>query len=54
MIMKFSNLVSTTVNRKRSLDKELSNKKYVDDSIGEGTIVRFNQTLQKLETIHKI
>ena len=29
-----------------SSDDELSNKKYVDDSIGEGTILRFNQTLQ--------
>ena len=43
---KLSNLDSVTVNRTPTADDELSNKKYVDDSIGEGTIVRFNQTLQ--------
>ena len=31
------------VNREPSSDKELSYKKYVDDSIGEGTVLRFNQ-----------
>ena len=40
-----SNLDSVTVNRNPSADDELSNKKYIDDSIGEGTILRFNQTL---------
>ena len=43
---KLTNLDSVTVNRNPSADDELSNKKYVDDSIGEGTIVRFNQTLE--------
>ena len=43
---KLSNLDSITVNRNPNLDNELSNKKYVDDSIGEGTLLRFNQTLQ--------
>ena len=43
---KLSNLDSITVNRNPNLDNELSNKKYVDDSIGEGTILRFNQTLE--------
>ena len=43
---KLTNLDSVTVNRKPSSDNELSNKKYVDDSIGEGTILRFNQTLE--------
>ena len=43
---KLTNLDSITVNRNPSLDNELVNKKYVDDSIREGTIVRFNQTLQ--------
>ena len=43
---KLTNLDSITVNREPNLDHELSNKKYVDDSIGEGTIVRFNQTLE--------
>ena len=43
---KLTNLDSITVNRDPNLDNELSNKKYVDDSIAEGTIVRFNQTLE--------
>ena len=43
---KLTNLDSVTVNRDPNLDNELSNKKYVDDSIGEGTLLRFNQTLQ--------
>ena len=42
---KLTNLDSVTVNRDPSSDNELANKKYIDDSIGEGTIVRFNQTL---------
>ena len=33
-------------NRDPSPDKNLANKNYTDNSIGEGTIVRFNQTLQ--------
>ena len=41
---KLTKLDSITVNRNHSSDNELSSKKYVDDSIGEGTIVRFNQT----------
>ena len=43
---KLTNSDSITVNRNPSLDNELVNKKYVDDSIREGTIVRFNQTLK--------
>ena len=43
---KLTNLDSITVNRNPISHHELSNKKYVDDSIGEGTILRFNQTLQ--------
>ena len=43
---KLTSLDSITVNRDPNLDNELSNKKYVDNSIGEGTILRFNQTLQ--------
>ena len=43
---KLTNLDSITVNRKPCSNNELSNKKYIDDSIGEGTIVRFNQTLE--------
>ena len=41
-----NNLCSVTVNRNPSSDNEVSFKKYVDYSIGEGTIVRFNQTLE--------
>ena len=43
---KLINIDSISVNRKPSSDNELSNKKNVDDSIGEGTLLRFNQTLQ--------
>ena len=43
---KLTNLDSVTVNRDPSSDNELANKKYIVDSIGEGTIVRFNQTLE--------
>ena len=42
---KLTNLDSITVNRNPKLDNEVTSKKYVDDSKGEGTIVRFNQTL---------
>ena len=38
-------LDSITVNRIPSSDNELSCEKYVDDSIREGTILRFTQTL---------
>ena len=41
-----TNFDSITVNRNPNLDNELSNKKYVDDSIGEDTILRFSQTLE--------
>ena len=40
-----TNLDSVFVTRNPSSDNEVSNKKYVDDSIGEGTLHRFNQTL---------
>ena len=43
---KLTKLDSITVNRNPASDNEISNKKYVDASIGEGTIVRFNQTLE--------
>ena len=44
---KLTKLDSITVKRIPSSDKELANKNYVDDSIGEGNVLRFNQTLQK-------
>ena len=43
---KITNLDSVQVNRNPSSDNELANKKYIDDSKGEGTLLRFNQTLQ--------
>ena len=43
---KLTNLYSVTVNRNPTSDNEVSNKKYVEDSIGEGTILKFNQTLE--------
>ena len=42
---KLTSLDSITVNRDPSSDNALADKKYIDDSIGEGTLVRFNQTL---------
>ena len=41
---KLTNLDSFTVNANPSSDDKLSNKKYVEDSIGEGTILRSIQT----------
>ena len=43
---KLTNLDSVTVKREPTLDNEVSNNKYVDDSIGEDTLLRFSQTLQ--------
>ena len=41
-----TNLNSVTVNREPSSDNEPANKTYIDNSKEEGTVVRFNQTLQ--------
>ena len=41
---KLTNLDRTTVNRTPTSDNELANKKYGDDSLGGGNILRFNQT----------
>ena len=43
---KLTDLDSVAVNRNPSLDNEFANEKYVDDSVGEGNILRFNETLQ--------
>ena len=43
---KLTEFDSITINRNPSSDNEVSTRKYVVDSIGEGTILRFNQTLQ--------
>ena len=41
-----TNLDSITVNRNPSSDNQVANKKYIDDSIEDSTILRFNQTLE--------
>ena len=46
LIKKLTNLNSITANRGPSSDNELANKKYVDDSIGDGNVLRFNRTLE--------
>ena len=43
---KVTNLNSVSVNRNYTANNEVSIEKYVDDSIGEGTINRFNQSLE--------
>ena len=48
---KWTNLVSITVNRDPGSGKEPANKKYIDDSLGEGFVLRFNE---KLETYLKV
>ena len=45
-VKKLTDIDSITDNKNPSLDNELTNKKYFDDSIRERTMVRFNQTLQ--------
>ena len=42
---KLTSLDSITVNRDLYLDNELADKKFLDDSVGEDTLLRFNQTL---------
>ena len=44
--IKKTNLDSITVNRDPSSDIDLANKKYVHDSIGDGNVLKFNQTLE--------
>ena len=44
-IIKLTNINSITVNKNPIDDNHVSNKKYIDDSIAEGTLLRFNQTL---------
>ena len=39
---KLTNIDSVTVNREPTSDNELANKKYVDESLGGGNILRFN------------
>ena len=43
---RLTNLDIITVARNPSSDNELANKKYVDDSLGAGNILRFSQALE--------
>ena len=43
---KIINIDSITFSRNPSSDKEVANKKYIDDEFEKKTIVRFNQTLE--------
>ena len=43
---KLTRIDSITVNRSPTLDNGVANKKYIDDSIGEGALLRFIQPLQ--------
>ena len=44
---KLTSLYSVSVNKNPGSDSELANKKSIDDTIEEGTIVTFNQSLGK-------
>ena len=44
---KLTNLDNLTINRNPTSVNEVSNKKYVGDSMGKGTILRYIQTLEK-------
>ena len=44
--IKLTNLNSITINNNPIDDNHVANKKYVDDSIGDGNVLRFNQTPQ--------
>ena len=43
---KLNNSDSVVVNRNPSSDNDIANKKFVDDLIGDGNFLRFNQTLE--------
>ena len=43
---KLTNLDSVSVNRNPDSDKELVNKKYLDNELDKNTVLRFNQTLE--------
>ena len=43
---KITNINSITANREPTSNNELANKKYFDESIGDGNVLRFNQTLE--------
>ena len=41
-----TSLDSININREPTTNNELANKKHVDDSLGGGNILRFNQTVE--------
>ena len=43
--IRFTTFDGVTVNRNPTTDNEVSKKTYVDGSLGEGTIPRFNKAL---------
>ena len=42
---KRTNINSISINRNPTIDEEVSNKKHIDDTTDEGTILRFHRTL---------
>ena len=46
-VNELTNIGSITINGNPTSNREVSNKKYIDDDLDKNTIVRFNQTLQK-------
>ena len=46
-IFRLGNLHSFTVNRNPTSAKELANKKYIDDALGEKSVLRFNQASEQ-------
>ena len=50
-INKLRNPDDFTVKRNPTSDNELPNKEYIDDNVGNRTLVRFSQTLEKYETV---
>ena len=47
----FNHLVCLSVNRAPLSNNELVNKKHIDDSIGDGIILGFNQTLDNFSSV---
>ena len=43
---KITNVKSITINQNPTSDNEVVNQKYVDDSIEDGNVLRFNQTFE--------
>ena len=44
--IRLTKLDSNRVNRNLTSDKEIANRKIIDDTLGEGTILKFDETLQ--------